>query len=159
MTDDPIVSRMLGFLAPSDTVVLFDHRTRSSDFVQPHSVPELSTGFVALVRLARVVTMTLVVIAGMLLAPRFAAAGDDPADFIRLLGNQGLAVIRSSATLDQKATYFHQMLSQDFALTDMSRFVLGPYWRVASRTQRREFRSLFEDYLVHYYGQRFAQYG
>ena len=159
MTDDPIVSRMLGFLAPSDTVVLFDHRTRSSDFVQPHSVPEHSTGFVALVRLARVVTMTLVVIAGMLLAPRFAAAGDDPADFIRLLGNQGLAVIRSSATLDQKATYFHQMLSQDFALTDMSRFVLGPYWRVASGAQRREFRSLFEDYLVHYYGQRFAQYG
>ena len=76
--------------------------------------------------------MTLVVIAGMLLAPRFAAAGDDPADFIRILGNQGLAVIRSSATLDQKATYFHQMLRQDFALTDMSRFVLGPYWRVAS---------------------------
>ena len=102
--------------------------------------------------------MTLVVIAGMLLAPRFAAAGDDPADFIRILGNQGLAVIRSSATLDQKATYFHQMLRQDFALTDMSRFVLGPYWRVASGAQRREFRSLFEDYLVHYYGQRFAQY-
>ena len=32
-------------------------------------------------------------------------------------------------------------------------------WRVASKAQRREFSSLFEDYLVHYYGQRFAQYG
>ena len=157
MTDDPIIPPMLVFAA-GDTVVLFDHRTRLSDCVQPHSVPEHSTGFAALVKLAWVVSMTLVVIAGMLLAPRFAAAGDDPADFIRILGNQGLAVIRSSATLDQKATYFHQMLRQDFALTDMSRFVLGPYWRVASGAQRREFRSLFEDYLVHYYGQRFAQY-
>jgi phospholipid transport system substrate-binding protein len=68
-------------------------------------------------------------------------------------------VIRSSATLDQKVTYFHQMLRQDFALTEISRFVLGPYWRVANGGQRREFRSLFEDYLVHYYGQQFAQSG
>jgi phospholipid transport system substrate-binding protein len=103
--------------------------------------------------------MALAVIAGALLMPRFAAAGEDAADFIRLLGNQGLAVIRSSATLDQKATYFHQLLRQDFALTAISRFVLGPYWPVASEAQRREFGSLFEDYLLHYYGQRFAQYG
>src|ERR1700730_16065515 len=152
MTDDPIVPRVT-------QSVLLNHRTRLSDCVQPHSVPEHSTGFAALVKPARVVSMTLVVIAGMLLAPRFAAAGGDPADFIRILGNQGLAGIRSSGNLDPKATYFHQMPRQDFALTDMSRFVLGPYWRVASGAQRREFRSLFEDYLVHYYGQQFAQYG
>jgi phospholipid transport system substrate-binding protein len=91
-----------------------------------------------------------VVIAGVLVTPRLAAA-EDPADFIRILGNQGLAVIRSSVTLDEKATYVHQVLRQDFDLTDISRFVLGPYWRVASGPQRREFRSLFEDYLVHYY--------
>jgi phospholipid transport system substrate-binding protein len=142
MTDDPIVSP-----------------TGMSDDAELHSVPEHSPGFAAAVELARVVTIALVVIAGVLLTPRFAGAGEDPADFIRLLGNQGLAVIRSSATLDQKATYFHQMLRQDFSLTDISRFVLGPYWRVASGAQRREFRSLFEDYLVHYYGQQFAQYG
>jgi phospholipid transport system substrate-binding protein len=100
-----------------------------------------------------------VVIVGVLVTPSLAAAGEDPADFIRVLGNQGLEVIRSSATLDQKATYFHQMLRQDFDLTGISRFVLGPYWRVASKTQRREFCSLFEDHLVRFYGQRFAQYG
>jgi phospholipid transport system substrate-binding protein len=111
------------------------------------------------VQLAKVITIALVVIVGVLLTPRFAAAGDDPADFVRILGNQGLAVIRSGANLDQQATYFHQMLRQDFALTEISHFVLGPYWRVASGAQRREFRSLFEDYLVHYYGQQFAQYG
>jgi len=159
MTDDPIVSSTLGSFAAGDTVVLFDHRTRLSDCVQPHSAAKHSPGFVAVVELARLVTIALVVIVGVLETPRFAAAGEDPADFIRTLGNQGLEVIRSSAALEQKATYFHQMLRQDFALTEISRFVLGPYWRVASGAQRRQFRSLFEDYLVHYYGQRFAQYG
>jgi phospholipid transport system substrate-binding protein len=129
--------------------------------VQPRRVLDLEhpTDVAAFMRLARIVTIALVVIAGVLLTPRFTAAAEDPADFIRILGNQGLAVIRSGTTLDQKATYFHQMLRQDFDLTEISRFVLGPYWRVASKAQRREFSSLFEDYLVHYYGQRFAQYG
>ena len=158
MTDDPIVSPMRGFPTASDTIAPLDNRTRLADCVQPHSVQEHSPGF-AVVELARVITIALVVTAGLLLTPRFAAAGDDPADFIRILGNQGLAVIRSDANLDQKVTYFHQMLRRDFALTEISRFVLGPYWRVASGAQRREFRSLFEDYLVHYYGQQFAQYG
>lgn len=159
MTDDPILSPMRGFPTASDTVAPLDHWTGWPDGVQPHSVPEHSAGFAAVAELARVITIALVVTAGVLLTPRFAAAGEDPADFIRILGNQGLAVIRSSATLEQKATYFHQMLRQDFALAKISRFVLGPYWRVASGAERREFRSLFEDHLVHYYGQQFAQYG
>lgn len=160
MTDNPIVSSLSGFITAGGTVLLFDRRARLSDCLRPHSVPAYSLGVAALVKIARVVTITLVVIAGVLLpTPGSAGAGEDPADFIRMLGNQALAVIRSSATLDQKTTYFHQMLRRDFDLSEVSRFVLGPYWRVASGAERREFRSLFEGYLVHYYGQRFAQYG
>jgi phospholipid transport system substrate-binding protein len=160
MNDDPIVSPMPGFITAVGTVVLFGRRARLSDCLRAHSVPAYFPGVAALVKIARGVTITLVVIAGvLLLTPSSAGAGEDPADFIRMLGNQALAVIRSSATLDQKTTYFHQMLRQDFDLSQVSRFVLGPYWRVASGAQRREFRSLFEDYLVHYYGQQFAQYG
>jgi phospholipid transport system substrate-binding protein len=159
MTDNPIVSPAVGLVIAGNPVVRRNHRTRSSDCVQCHSVPEHSPGVAALVELARVVTITLLVIVEMLVTPRVAAAGGDPADFIRILGNQGLEVIRSGATLDQKATFFHQVLRQDFDLSDISRFVLGPYWRVASKAQRREFRALFEDYLVRFYGQRFAQYG
>jgi hypothetical protein len=159
MTDDPIVSPTLGFFTAGETGVVFDHRTRLSDCVQPHSVPKHSPGVAAVVELARVVTIALAVIVRVLVTPSLAAAGEDPADFIRVLGNQGLEVIRSGATLDQKATYFHQMLRQDFDLTGISRFVLGPYWLVASETQRREFCSLFEDHLVRLYVQRFAQYG
>jgi phospholipid transport system substrate-binding protein len=159
MIDDPIVSPMPGIITASNAGVLFDHRTRLSDCPRPDGVPEHSSGVLVLVAVARVVTIALTMIAGMLAAPTFAGASEDPADFIRILGNQGLEVIRSSTTLDQKATYFHQMLRQDFDLTKISRFVLGPYWRVASKAQQREFRGLFENYLVRVYGQRFAQYG
>jgi len=124
MIDNPIVSPALELVIASKRVVLLDHRPRSSDWLRRHSVPQHSPGAAALLKLARVVTITLVVIAGVLLTPRFTAAGEDPAGFIRILGNQGLEVIRSSATLDQKATYFHQVLRQDFDLSDMSRFVL-----------------------------------
>jgi hypothetical protein len=108
MTDDPIVSHMPGFIAAGVTVVLFDCRARLSDCLQPHSVPAYCPGVAVLVKIARVIAITLVVTAEVLLTPRFAAAGEDPADFIRMLGNQALAVIRSSATLNQKTTYFHR---------------------------------------------------
>jgi phospholipid transport system substrate-binding protein len=91
-------------------------------------------------------------------APSPAAAPETPVDFISVLGNQGLEVIRSAAPLSQKAEYFRQMLRQDFDLPGMCRFVLGRYWRVASHHQRREFRRLFEGELLHFYGGRFSQY-
>jgi hypothetical protein len=78
-----------------------------------------------------------VVIGGMLTVPGLPAAEENPADFIRILGNQGLEVIRSGATRAWKASYFHQVLRQDFDPTDISRFVLGPYWRVASEGSGR----------------------
>jgi phospholipid transport system substrate-binding protein len=109
--------------------------------------------------LVRVITTVFVVIAGILMAPGPTAAGEYPADFISALGNQGLAVIRSNAAIDQKAAYFHQMLRQDFDIARFSRFGLGPYWRVASETERQEFALLLEDHLVRVYGRRFAQYG
>jgi phospholipid transport system substrate-binding protein len=49
-------------------------------------------------------------------------------------------------------------LQQDFDLPGMARFVLGPYWRVASEPEKQEFRRLFENYIVRIYSQRFAQY-
>src|SRR5262249_53292506 len=57
-----------------------------------------------------------------------------------------------------KESFFHQLLQQDFDMPGMARFVLGPYWRVESEPEKREFRHLFEDYIVRIYSQRFAQY-
>src|SRR5260370_11600754 len=105
MTDDPIVSPMRGFPTASDTVAPLDHRTLWPDCVQPHSVPEHSLGFAAVVGLARVITIALVVAAGRLLTPRFPFPSEAPADFIRVLGNQGTPVIRPTHTLPPQPTY------------------------------------------------------
>jgi phospholipid transport system substrate-binding protein len=110
-------------------------------------------------KLAKGFIVALAVIAGVATAPRPATAGATTAEFIRNLGDQALAVIRSDATPAQKAVYLRQMLRQDFALTDISRFVLGPYWRVANAAQPQEFGQLLEDRVMRFYGERLAQYG
>ena len=93
------------------------------------------------------------------LAPSFPVAAEtDPAEFIDGLGNQTLQVIRGSSSLHQKQTYFHQLLSQDFDLSGISRFVLGPYWRVTSEPERQEFQQLFEYRVMMTYGPRLADY-
>lgn len=146
-------------VADNAATLAIDHRTRSRNSTQDQTVLGHIANVTRLVKLAKVIAMVVLAIAGTLTAPGTAAAGENPADFIRILGNQALEVIRSDMSLGEKASYFHQMLRQDFDLPDMSRFVLGPYWRVASAGQRQEFCGLFEDHLVRFYGERFAQYG
>ena len=91
-------------------------------------------------------------------APLQPAAAAGPDDFIRTLGNQAIEVIRSGGSPDQKRAYFHQALHEDFDLRSISRFVLGPYWRGASESERQQFKDLLEAHLVRFYGQRFAEY-
>ena len=109
--------------------------------------------------LLRAFAITLVVAPGAAAAAGSDAVAQTPVEFITVLGNRGLEVIRSAASIPEKTTYFQQMLKQDFDLSGMSRFVLGRYWRLASHHQRREFRHLFEADLLHFYGARLSQYG
>jgi phospholipid transport system substrate-binding protein len=113
----------------------------------------------AFARLVKGFTLILALIAGLSAAPRPAAAEDAPTAFIRDLGNQSLAVIHSDMSLSSKAAYFGRMLHQDFDLTGISRFELGPYWRIASPAERQEFSDLFADHLVRFYGRQLAQFG
>jgi hypothetical protein len=102
--------------------------------------PGVST---ALERLAKGFTLALAVIASLSAAPHPATADEAPIAFIRDFGNQALAVIRSDMPLAGKAAYFERMIRQDFDLTGISRFELGPYWRIASPAERRESSDLF----------------
>jgi len=91
------------------------------------------------------------------LAAVFPAVADTgPAEFVRTLRNEALGVIRADIAPGQKQAFFRQLLQQDFDLPGITRFVLGPYWRVASEPEKQEFRRLFEDYIVRVYSERFA---
>ena len=105
----------------------------------------------------------LVVVAFMmmlpLLGPTLAATVDTQATvFIQTLGNQALAVVRSNMAPTQKLQYFRELLDQDFDMPEISRFVLGPYWRRASSSEQQQFTKLLSDDLVRFYRQRFTRY-
>jgi len=105
------------------------------------------------------VAVVVLLIAGILIAPRPAAAEDAPVAFIRTLGNQAVTVIRSNYGLDAKAAYFNRMIRDDFDLRGMARFVLGPQWRLASPDERKQFRKLLVERIVRVYGRRLAEGG
>jgi phospholipid transport system substrate-binding protein len=89
-----------------------------------------------------------------------AIADDAPVAFIRALGDQALSVIhRPDMSLDSKSDYFSRLIRQDFDLTGISRFVLGPYWRIASPGEQQEFTGLFTERLIRFYGRRLADSG
>jgi phospholipid transport system substrate-binding protein len=109
--------------------------------------------------LAKRLALTLAVMAGLFGVPHSAAADEAPVAFIRTLGTQAVTVIRSAMPLGAKADYFNLMLRQDFDLTGICRFVLGPYWRVASSAEQQQFCDGFADRLVRFYGGQLAQAG
>jgi len=53
---------------------------------------------------------------------------------------------------------FRQIFRADFDVPGIARFVLGPYWRLASPAQRQEFLALFENYIVQTFSGRLSQY-
>jgi phospholipid transport system substrate-binding protein len=107
--------------------------------------PAVST---ALARFVKGFALALAVIAGVSAAPRPVVAGQSPGEFISVIGADVLQEMRADVPLAQKEDYFRQMLRQDADLDGISRFVLGPYWRIASAEQRQEFEKLFEDYII-----------
>ena len=128
-----------------------------SSRVAPHARGlERVTG-TAFPQFLRTFTLAFGVIAGAAAASLALAADQTPAAFITTIGHDTLAEMRSTASLDQKLAYFRQMLSQDFDLDGMSRFVLGPHWRTASPEQQQEFRSLLEKHIMLSHGKRLAE--
>jgi phospholipid transport system substrate-binding protein len=127
-----------------------------SESVTRREKPAIGTG---LGKLAKGLALALAVIAGVSGAPRPAAADEVPVAFIRTLGAQAVSVIRSSMPLFEKGAYFDQMVRQDFDLTGICRFVLGPYWRVSSPAERQQFCDGFADRMVRFYGRQLAQSG
>lgn len=107
-------------------------------------------------RFPYVVLFVAVMAALTMPVPAARAAG--ATEFIDALGRQALEVIRSNASPEQKTAYFHRVLHQDFDLPAIARFVLGPYWRTASPEERQEFKTVLEQYLVEFYGQRLTEY-
>ena len=79
--------------------------------------------------------------------------------FIELLTDDAL---RSLTVLEkprpERAVKFRQLLHEYFAYRTIGAWVLGRYWRRATKEQKKEYFDLFEELLVESYVDRFARY-
>lgn len=83
----------------------------------------------------------------------------DPSSLITNLVNEAIANIKQQQESDgERATKFRTLLESGFDIPRISRFVLGRYWRMASDDERQKFTTLFEDWIVRTYSNRFRDY-
>lgn len=109
-----------------------------------------------LFRFAARVGVILIVLAAALPGP--ARAANDPAGFVADLGARAIGVLTSASSEADRERQFRALFEEGFDVPEISRFVLGPYWRTATEVQRTEFTKLFESYVVHAYSVRFNAY-
>lgn len=105
-----------------------------------------------------------IALAAVLLAarPGLAEGGTmprDPAAFLTGFSGQAIEVLADRQMNDaQREVAFRRLFTAGFDIDMISRFVLGRYWRGASEPQRREYRQLFEDFIVATYARRLDGY-
>ena len=97
----------------------------------------------------------LLVVVALLIPAARPAVADGVEAFIRDTADRVFTSYSDSATDEQRAKVFREVLTGAFELRTIARFTLGRYWRVASSDQRKEYRRLFEDFLVLAYANRF----
>ncbi len=78
---------------------------------------------------------------------------------INSLGDQAISFMSNTAMTDQdRQEAFRKLLSKNFDMKTIGRFVLGRYWRSATPEQLSEYQGLFEKMVVSVYSERFKEY-
>ncbi len=88
------------------------------------------------------------------------AADSEASEFIRDLGVRAVDVLRDKegSTFAERETAFRHILVEAFHIRTISRFVLGRYWKSATKAQRRAYNDVFVDFIVRVYASRFDSY-
>ena len=88
------------------------------------------------------------------------AADSEAGEFIRNLGARAVDVLRDKegTTFAEREFAFRNILVDGFHMRTISRFVLGRYWKSATKAQRRAYNDVFVDFIVRVYASRFDSY-
>jgi phospholipid transport system substrate-binding protein len=79
----------------------------------------------------------------------------NPAEFMTSFSGRAIALLSDRQLNDeQREVSFRRLFTEGFDVELISRFVLGRHWRSATKAQRREYRQLFEDFIVATYARR-----
>lgn len=84
---------------------------------------------------------------------------DGAAKFLAQIGNEAIKVLASSGgSIEAREVQVRQLLSQNFDLQRIGRFVLGQAWNGANEDQRAEYLQLFSEYVLATYSRRLGGY-
>jgi len=87
--------------------------------------------------------------------PVHAASIADPRAFVQNLGNQAMKVLGDTGmSQGERAREVRQLLTTNFDLDRIGTLALGRYGKQATEAERREYRTLFENYVVKIYSMR-----
>ncbi len=82
----------------------------------------------------------------------------DAGDFIQKLSDKVIAVVAEKGTNSVEVEKFSALFTPAIDSPEVSRFILGRYWRQATPDQQKEFISLFEQINVLIWSKRFNEY-
>lgn len=78
---------------------------------------------------------------------------------VERLGQEAVkAFANKDLSTDEKQTHFAKLVSRDFDMRLIGRFVLGKHWRKANKEEREEFLTLFNQYIITTYQKRLSEY-
>ena len=83
----------------------------------------------------------------------------DPGSYVISTTEKAINTL-TDESIDQreKESRFGKLFDDNFDIPSISRFVLGKYWKSATKTQKKEFIVTFRNYVVKTYSSRFNEY-
>lgn len=107
-------------------------------------------------KLSALLVVMLVCVFGV---PQSHAASSSADAFIKKVGTEAINSLTGKALSDkERQDRFREILKRTFKIDLIARFTLGRYWRRATKTQKKEYILLFEDFIVQAYAARFKDY-
>ncbi|MDP6426995.1 MAG: ABC transporter substrate-binding protein [Rhodospirillales bacterium] len=103
----------------------------------------------------------IIILLGLLVFPATASATttEGASKFIGELSSKASGALNSGGlTLDQKEARVRKLLSENFDLKLIGRYVLGRAWRKTPEEQRTQYLELFEQFVLRTYSRRLGGY-
>jgi len=87
------------------------------------------------------------------------ARADDAGLFLKALQKEAVTQLSNeSVSSEEREQQFRSLLTENFDIGGMAKFVVGKYWRKAEDGPRSEFMTIFEDIMVQRFLPTFATY-
>jgi phospholipid transport system substrate-binding protein len=107
----------------------------------------------------RLLIATFVLIAFTYSGGAEATTKDSASKFVSELSSQALKTLSTTGMpLNQKEKNVRALLSKNFDLNLIGRYVLGAAWRKATADQRSQYQALFKEFVLRTYSRRFGGY-